>query len=119
MTRRELSSLRIKRQNSVKLPPLPATAFHPLGPIPVTLVDDLRAPDDPNERLYGYWNAFARTISIRRDLHPVQAWCTFYHELTHAWLSDIGVKLPEEHEEAICEAIARARVAELIGESKR
>src|SRR5690242_1553500 len=96
------------------LPPLPATAYHPHGPIPVLLVEDLRAPDDPNERLYGYWNAFQRTITIRSDLHPVMAWGTFYHELTHAYLSDIGVKLSEEHEEAVCEAIARARVAELL-----
>lgn len=96
------------------LPPLPASAFHQFGPIPVTLVDDLRAPDDPTERLYGYWNAFDRTIAIRSGLHPVAAWLTLFHELTHANLSDVGVKLSEEHEEAVCESVARARLAELL-----
>lgn len=78
------------------------------------LVDDLRDPEDPTARLFGYWNAFTRVISVRAGMHPTTAWLTLIHEQTHADLSDIGVKLSEEQEESVCNAIASARVAEML-----
>lgn len=96
------------------LPPLPATVFSTHGEITVQIVEDLRDPDDATSRLFGYWNAFARVISVRADMHPTAAWLTLLHEQAHADLSEIGVKLTEDQEEAVCNAIASARVAEML-----
>jgi hypothetical protein len=98
----------------VTLPPLPAEVFTTFGPVAVRIVDDLRAPDDPNERLFGYWDGFARVISIRAGMHPTAAWLTLVHEQTHADIAEIGVKLSEDQEEAVCNAIAAARIAEML-----
>jgi hypothetical protein len=63
--------------------------------------------------LFGYWEPFSRVISIRAGLHPTAAWLTFYHEKTHADIYEIGVVITEDAEEAICNANAAARLAEL------
>lgn len=95
------------------LPPIPETVFHALGPIPVEAVEDLRDVET-GETLFGYWDPYKRVIYLRAGMHPVTAWATLWHERTHAELNDIGVKLRTDQEEAICEAVARARVAELL-----
>lgn len=97
-----------------KLPPLPPTVFSTHGEITVQVVEDLRDPEEPKERLFGYWDPFARIISVRSGMHPTAMWLTLTHEQTHADLSDIGVKLSEEQEESVCNAIASARVAEML-----
>ena len=96
------------------LPPLPATVFSTHGEITVELVEDLRDPEDPTSRLFGYWNAFTRVISIRAGMHPTTMWLTLIHEQTHADLGEIGIKLSEDQEEAVANAIASARVAEML-----
>lgn len=96
------------------LPPLPTTVFSTHGEIAVQLVDDLRDPENVNERLFGYWDAFARVISVRAGMHPTTMWLTLIHEQTHADLSEIGIKLTEDQEESVCNAIASARVAEML-----
>jgi hypothetical protein len=37
-----------------------------------------------------------------------------FHEQTHADLSEVGVKIPPELEEVVCNAVAAARLAELL-----
>lgn len=106
--------MRTRRKPAPALPPLPATVFSTHGEIAVQLVEDLRDPEDPTERLFGYWNAFARVISVRSGMHPTTMWLTLIHEQTHADLSEIGIKLTEDQEEAVCNAIASARVAEML-----
>ena len=102
-----------------RLPALPTTVFSTHGPLTVELVEDLRDPENSADRLFGYWNAFTRTISVRAGMHPTTAWLTLIHEQTHADLGEIGVKLSEEQEEAVCNAIASARVAEMLARLPR
>ena len=104
------------RKKSPPLPPLPASVFSVHGPIEVRVIDDLRDPADATERLFGYWDAFARVISVRAGMHPTAMWLTLLHEATHADLSEIGVKLTEDQEEAVCERIASARLAAMLAE---
>ena len=47
-------------------------------------------------------------------MHPVTAWLTLLHERAHADLGEIGIKLSEDQEEAVANAIASARVAEML-----
>jgi hypothetical protein len=104
----------MRRQKAPPFPPIPCEVYSAFGPIVVELVEDLRAPEDPTERLFGYWNPFTRVISIRANLHPAAAWLTLHHEKTHADLSEIGVTLSTDQEEAVCNAIAQARVSEML-----
>jgi hypothetical protein len=97
----------------VKLPRLPSSVFSLLGPVPV-LVMDLSTEEGGNETLLGIWNAARRDIRVRPLMAPVTALHTLYHEQTHCWLWDAGVRLTSEQEEAVCDAIATARVAELL-----
>jgi hypothetical protein len=102
------------KRKAKTLPPLPATVLTAHGDVAVVLVDDLRDPDDATKTLFGYWDPYKRTISIRVGMHPTAAWLTLFHEKTHADLSEIGVTLTEEHEEVVANAIAGARLAELL-----
>lgn len=95
------------------LPPLPATIFSTYGPIPVEVVHDLSDPET-GEPIFGWWDPFARVIKIRAHLHPAAALSTLYHEQTHAWMADIGVRLTTAQEESIANAVAAARLAELL-----
>lgn len=96
----------------VKLPPIPCAIYHALGPIPVTLVEDLK--DDDGSSIFGYWDPIAREIQLRKGMAPVTAWLTLWHERTHAELAELGVALSEAQEESICNAIAQARVSEML-----
>jgi hypothetical protein len=101
------------RKKPLALPPLPSSVLTAHGPVAVLIVEDLRDPADATDKLFGYWDPFARVISIRAGLHPTAAWLTLFHERTHADLSEVGIKLAEETEEVICNALAAARLAEL------
>lgn len=95
------------------LPPIPPTLFSVYGPIPVEVVEDLSDPQT-GEPIFGWWDSFSRVIKIRAHLHPAAALSTLYHEQTHAWLADVGVKLSTNQEESIANAVAAARLAELL-----
>lgn len=95
------------------LPPLPAELFSAYGPIPVELVADLK-DIETGEPLFGYWDPYQRIIYIRAAMHPATMWATMWHERTHADLCDVGVKLSGNQEEAVANAIAAARVAEML-----
>ena len=102
------------KRKAKALPPIPPTVLTTHGEVVVEIVGDLRDPDDPNKTLFGYWDPYRRVISLRSGMHPTAAWLTLYHEKTHADLSEIGVTLSEEHEEVVCNAVAAARLAELM-----
>ncbi len=101
----------------MKLPPLPRSVFHPLGSIPVLLVVDLKDADGAD--VFGLWDGFERVIRIRKNMSPLNRWLTLVHERTHAELSEIGIALSTDQEEAICNAIATARVQEMTNARTR
>lgn len=100
------------------LPPLPSSVFSMFGPVTVRVVDNLCDPQPPHEPLFGYYHAFDRVIEVRAGMHPTAAWLTLWHERTHMELAEIGVVLSTDQEEAVCNAIAAARVAEMLSGRK-
>lgn len=95
-----------------KLPPIPKSIPHILGPIKVEIVDNLR--DSKGGEVYGLYHPFTRTIQLAGGMEPVVQWSTLWHERTHADIADIGVAINEDQEEAICNAIALCRVHEML-----
>lgn len=71
--------------------------------------------DDNGDPAEGVWMASKRTILIERGLKRERAWWVLFHEQTHATLDDSGVAcmLSAKQEEAVCTAIATARLADL------
>lgn len=57
-----------------------------------------------------------RTITLDSALVGTAAWLTIEHERVHLILMDAGVMMDEDLEERICDAIAAARVAQMIRE---
>lgn len=93
--------------------PLPRTVWGVLGPIPITYVQGLTLDGVP---LYGMYEPDTRRISLRAGMDPRQARKTLHHELCHAHLSDLGVSVGDEAtEDAVCDALALARVLEEDG----
>jgi hypothetical protein len=90
-----------------RLPRIPATVPNIFGPIPVAV----RAFADETR---GEYSHFDRVISINEALSLTEKWLTLWHERTHAELSEIGVEIAHDHLEAVCEAVARARVWEMM-----
>lgn len=90
------------------LPPLPSSVFSVHGPVPVILTDDPTILD-PGD--FGAWNAHDRIIYVRCGMHPTASWLTLLHEICHADLSDIDFAIADDALEAICNAIAAARLA--------
>ena len=103
----------------MKLPPIPASVFSIHGPIAVEIVEDLRDPEPPYERLFGHFNGFLRLIQIRAGMHHTAMWLTLEHERAHADIAEIGIQVSTDQEEAIVNAIAAARVAEMIQYPRR
>lgn len=66
---------------------------------------------------HGLFRHETRTILIAASLRGRQRWHTFYHELTHAAMTDSGLwnRHTEKQVEALCDAIATARVRERFG----
>ena len=98
----------------MKLPPIPASVFSIHGPITVEIVEDLRDPEPPHEKLFGLFDGFARVIKLRAGMHHTALWLTLEHERAHADIAEIGIQVSTDQEEAIVNAIAAARVAEML-----
>lgn len=103
-------------------PKLPATVEGSGGPIRVRLVKSPQDYDDDDHdpkkaKCWGTYSACVRLIEIARDTDPRFQWHTFYHEWTHSALMDSGAssRLGKRKEEALCEAIATARMRERFG----
>lgn len=92
------------------LPSLPRAVVSALGPVRV-----VRAVRIVNNKIEcnGLWDPNTRTITVRTRLPREKAWWVFFHERTHMELEELGVQLPLELEELVCDAMATARVAEL------
>lgn len=102
------------RKLNPKLPPLPHIVHSVLGPVSVELVPDLK--DEKGATLLGRWLPDSRTIQITKNLTPVAAWHTLFHERAHVSLWDGGVTcLSERDIEHVADVIATAHVAELLG----
>lgn len=99
----------------MKWPPLPKVIHGTGGPIAVRQIKHVRSDD--NEACYGTWEAGTRIIRIERGAPIAHRWRTLYHELAHATLDDSGLANLFTHDgnEALCDAIANARIQEMRG----
>lgn len=97
-------------------PALPSVVHSSIGDVPVEQVADLK--DETGDDCLGIWNYGERKIKLRPDQAPPAGWQTLVHEKVHMWLSDSGVSgfLSQKQEEAICDAISTAIVAEMAGQ---
>lgn len=93
-------------------PKLPHSVMTMLGPVPVRLVKDWK-----DESAWGMWHRDRRTIEIDARQTPELQWSTFFHEVTHCALDDSGLAniLTEPQQEALCDAMATARMRERFG----
>ncbi len=102
-----------------KWPKIPQRVRAPGGTIPVYHTEGLKNAD--NAESLGLWHENERIIELDAHMTPENAWRVFYHELTHVALTESGlanVLLPVIHDEgidAICDAIATARMRERFG----
>lgn len=97
---------------TIKYPAIPKTIEAPGGPVTVTI-----GTVSTGEKDMGCWDPDARAISIRTGIAPRMQWSTFYHEATHVALADSGLGhlLSDKQQEAICDAVATARLRERFG----
>lgn len=90
----------MKQKNSkstLGYPEVPSVAFSLLGPIEVR--------QGKLRNLHGFTEFLPRTITLHADQHPAMLWSTYWHEVVHLALFDAGVKLDEELEERVCDAL--------------
>ena len=99
----------------MKYPALPRTVMGLSGPITVQIVDRLH--DDDGTHCWGLWQQVGRRVQVERSTDKAHQWNVLFHELVHAALDDSGVAnlLTEPHVEALCDAIASARMRERFG----
>ena len=103
------------------LPPIPDAVATQLGPVPVNVVKKLHyRKDGKKQEMFGRFRAMSRTIEINEDIAPVMRWQTFFHEWMHVVMTDAGLHnvFTPEQQETICDAVATARVAELLAHLK-
>lgn len=94
------------------LPALPDAVHSALGPVTVEIVPGLKAKD--GEECLGLWQPEPRLIQINAGMNPITAWVTLIHERLHQIMWDAGVPISGKQEEAVCDAIGTALVAEMI-----
>jgi hypothetical protein len=99
----------------MKVAPLPKQVMGMAGPIAVEVCDKLT--DEDGSHCLGLWIFRERRIKLERHANMQQVWATFYHELVHAALDDSGLSnlLTEPQQEALCDALANARIRERFG----
>lgn len=97
-------------------PRLPQQVEGAGGPIRVVVVRGYVTHED-GEECMGTYEHETRTIRVASRLRGRQRWHTFYHELIHAALTDSGLwnQLGKQKQEALCDALATARVRERFG----
>lgn len=93
---------------------IPSSVHSALGPVPVEFVPNLK--DQKGVDCLGTWNYNDRKLRLRPEQPAVVAWQTFFHEKVHMWLNDAGVTgfLSEKQEEAVCDALSTAMLAEML-----
>lgn len=97
-------------------PPIPTLVRGAGGPITVRRVKCPRGSD--GEEAWGTWDEGRRAIRLDRNASPDHQWRTLFHELCHAAFDDAGLEavLEDSAQEALCRAIATARIQELRGQ---
>lgn len=100
----------------MRWPALPQSVEGLGGPIRVVRVRGWVIADD-GDMCNGLYDHDTRSIRISSYIRGRQRWHTFYHELTHAALTDSGAwnELTAKKAETICDAIATSRVRERFG----
>lgn len=101
------------------LPPIPATIGSQLGPVSIVLQDSLMNED--GRVLLGGFMPANRTIYLSSKIKDrLVLWQIIYHEDCHVVLWDTGLRNffngpgGEKMADALCDAFATARVAELV-----
>jgi len=96
-------------------PALPDHIEAPAGRVSVILGINLKLEDGRDAD--GYFDRQARVISIDSSLPGRSRWHTYFHEAVHVALEDSGLaNLYRRRElEALCDAIATARLRERFG----
>jgi hypothetical protein len=98
-----------------KYPKLPTSVEGPGGAITVTVSP---APLKIAEHeVWGYWDEGERAIKVSDELSPRMRWKVYFHELTHVAITESGLDelISGEMHEALCEAVAVARMRERFG----
>lgn len=96
----------------MKWPRLPRQVMGLGGPIEVVR---RRRIIEGKDDCWGLWDRERRRISILMAIPMEHQWRVFYHEMTHAMLTDSGLEefLEDKTHEAICHAIASGRIQEM------
>lgn len=95
-----------------KLPPIPKSIPSIVGPVPVALVNELR--DKKGDPCFGIFRSTERDVRLDADSSSTTAWLTYWHEWAHVIFWDAWVKLNKDAEERVCDALATARVREML-----
>jgi Zn-dependent peptidase ImmA (M78 family) len=84
--------------------------------VTVTLRPKGQVRTDQSEA-WGTWEPHTRTVEIDRSAPPAHQWRTLFHELAHVALDDAGLSngMHDDLVEAVCDAIATARMRERFG----
>lgn len=96
-------------------PPLPSLIRGSAGPVKVRLRRNLKLE---GQGCWGLWDGAKRTITIDKTASREHQWRVLFHELVHAALHDAGIEnmMDEQGVEAICDALATARIQEFRGQ---
>ncbi len=100
------------KRKLAKLPPIPKSIPSIVGPVPVTHVVDLR--DKTNDACYGIWRSSERDVRLDAEMSPTTAWLTYWHEWAHIVFWDHGIRMDKDVEERVVNALAAARVREML-----
>lgn len=95
---------------------LPDTMHTSMGPIPVTVVDSIHAPEITGV-VIGRYTFWERRIYLHGQIKaPLSALKVLRHEQCHAMLIESGLQryLPDDLTEALCDMYARELVAEAV-----
>lgn len=71
----------------------------------------------PEHEAWGTWEPHTRTVEIDTSAPMAHQWRTLFHELAHVALDDAGLShgMHDDLVEAVCDAIATARMRERFG----
>lgn len=99
-----------------KWPALPKGFHGAGGPVRVRMVKKEETHD--GTACWGTWEPSTRIIRIVRSAPPQHRWRVYFHEWMHSCLDDSGIaqQLSDAGQEALCEAYATARMAEMHAE---
>ena len=94
-----------------RYPKLPDTMDAPSGPVAVVL-----KPTAAKGKM-GSFDPSARVVTVDSALSPDRQWWVLFHEMAHVALWDSGAAnlMKKRVQEAVCDAIATARMRERLG----